>query len=95
MNEEVRVQGLQHLLRIAAEKIESNADGITKELLTRSADKLDQLAWVVDIAIKIVDATPRNGEGSVRTLIPRRLLLELAKALEGAGKNVKYLRHDV
>jgi hypothetical protein len=91
MNEEVRVEGIQHLLRALAGKLGEN-EVLDRELLHRAAESLDRLEWIASVALRIVDQTPKEGDGSTRSLIKRDDLVELMKALQGAGKRVKHIK---
>lgn len=87
------VQGLPQLLRAVAGRMEGSIDGLNKELLTQSAEKLDELELVAEVAIRIVNGVPHaKGRGRVAVKISYRLLVELMRALEAAGKRVKTLR---
>lgn len=87
------VQGLPQLLRAVAGRIESDINGLNKELLMQSAEKLDELEMVADIAIRIINAVPKaKGRGRLAVKVDYRLLVELMRMLEAAGKQVKVLR---
>ena len=87
-------EGLSGLLRAVAGRIESDINGLNKTLLEQSADKLDMLEEVADVAVKIIDAVPtaKPSEKRVAVKVDYRLLVELMRRLEEAGRRVKVLR---
>jgi hypothetical protein len=87
------VQGLPQLLRSVAGRMQGDIDGLNKELLVQSAEKLDELEMVSEVAARIVNAVPHaKGRGRVAAKVDYRLLVELMRALEAAGKRVKVLK---
>jgi hypothetical protein len=86
----LRVQGLSQLLRAVAGRIESDIDGLNKELLLQSAEQLDNLEIVANNAQTIIERVPRAKRGRSRKLVQVNLitLIDLADALETAGRPI-------
>ena len=67
MNEAMTsVQGLSQLLRAVAGRMEGSVDGLNKELLLQSAEQLDKLETVADVAEMIIDKVPHGKRGRIR-----------------------------
>lgn len=93
MNDQMtKVEGLPMLLRAVAGRIESDINGINKELLMQSAEKLDQLELVAEAAMEVVHYVPRSGDGAANSLVSRLLLRKLAESLLYAEKRAPTLR---
>jgi len=93
MTEQVlNVEGLPQLLRAVAGRMEGNVDGLNKELLKQSADKLDALEMIAEAASEIVHYVPRGGDGVTASKVSRMLLMKLADRLRFAGKRAPILR---
>ena len=87
------VHGLPKLLLAVADRMEGNIDGLNKELLLQSAAQIDALELVANVATRIVDGVPHaKSKGRIAAKVDYRLLVELMRALEAAGKHVKVLR---
>lgn len=92
LNEQmVRPDGLSQVLRHIAGRMEGNVDGLNKELLLQSADQLDKLATVADTAEMIIDKIPGGKRGRIRVAAKVTVadLMDLAAALDAAGRNVR------
>ena len=87
------VHGLPKLLLAVADRMEGNIDGLNKELLLQSAAQIDALELVANVATRIIDGVPHaKSKGRIAAKVDYRLLVELMRALEAAGKHVKVLR---
>lgn len=92
MNEAMTsVQGLSQLLRAVAGRMEGSVDGLNKELLLQSAEQLDKLETVADVAEMIIDKVPHGKRGRIRVaaMVTVEHLMELAAALDAAGRRVR------
>ena len=85
------VDGISGLLRAVAGRMEGNVDGLNKELLLQSAEKLDKLETIADIAEMIIDRVPHAKSGRIRkaVLVECSTLFDLGQALEAAGKRIR------
>lgn len=92
MNEAMTsVQGLSQLLRAVAGRMEGSVDGLNKELLLQSAEQLDKLETVADVAEMVIDRVPRVKASRIResVLVRHATLVSLADALEATGRPIK------
>jgi hypothetical protein len=87
-----QIDGLPQLLRAVAGRIESDIDGLNKTLLLQSAEKLDELELVAEVAVRIVNEVKSTKDRAETAKVSRRLLVELMRSLEAAGKNVRVIR---
>ena len=93
VNEQMlKVEGLSQLLRAVAGRIESDINGLNKELLLQSAEQLDNLEMVAETALEIVCYVPRAGDGVEASKVKRLLLVKLADRLVHASKRAPTLR---
>jgi len=91
MEQMTSVQGLSQLLRAVAGRMEGSVDGLNKELLLQSAEQIDKLETVADVAEMIIERVPHVKRGRVRkaVLVKDSHLTEMADALEAAGKRIR------
>jgi hypothetical protein len=87
-----QIDGLPQLLRAVAGRIESDIDGLNKTLLLQSAEKLDELELVAEVAVRIVNEVKHSKDRAESAKVSRRLLVELMRNLEAAGKQVRTIK---
>jgi hypothetical protein len=84
-NKKLSVWGLPKLLRAVAMRLEnslSTSDGdLNKELLVRSAERIETLETIAIVATHIISLVPYDGENSRASKVPRATLIRLADAL--------------
>jgi hypothetical protein len=84
------VKGLDKLLLAVADKLEGDVDGLNKELLIQSAyriQRLEEVAWAV--GEMIVSVPRKSKDKSMRSMVMREDLKEVATRLRTAGYEVK------
>ena len=91
MNELPKSNGLSQLLLSIADRLESNALGLNKELLIQTAAKMDALETVASVASTMIASVPRRSKGKKlkRSLVHRDEVIALSVALREAGYPTK------